>query len=206
MSTIHLTPNLVPPVIRAQYSGQKIQAEICESVHIPCNAGLWDGGSRDTYRALRLSDGAEIPLSDGDAAFHGKQQDQTYTLAAGIVVINHCIFRGKDMGIRIYMHPDNAAPLLPAPSDLPPYGRLVLTLTRDKKSSYQGRDRYAMGAEEMEYCRGIDDTYSRKHIGLGPSLPYPTRAQWDEAKAELIARGLLNKAGAITPAGRNAIG
>ena len=32
----------------------------------------------------------------------------------------------------------------------------------------------------------------------------PTRAQWDEAKAALIGRGLLNKAGAITVTGRNA--
>lgn len=33
-----------------------------------------------------------------------------------------------------------------------------------------------------------------------------TREHWDEAKACLIAKKLLTKAGAITPEGRNAVG
>jgi hypothetical protein len=36
--------------------------------------------------------------------------------------------------------------------------------------------------------------------------PFPTREQWDAAKSALIARGLINKNGAITSAGRNARG
>jgi hypothetical protein len=32
-----------------------------------------------------------------------------------------------------------------------------------------------------------------------------SREQWEEAKASLISKGLLNKAGAITVNGRNAL-
>ena len=33
---------------------------------------------------------------------------------------------------------------------------------------------------------------------------FPTRAEWDGAKAELIRRGFLDKRGTLTVAGRNA--
>jgi hypothetical protein len=33
---------------------------------------------------------------------------------------------------------------------------------------------------------------------------FPTREQWQAAKDSLISKGLLNKAGAVTPKGRNA--
>ena len=79
-------------------------------------------------------------------------------------------------------------------------------MTATRKSSYNGRDRYEMGRDELSYTpRGADDSYARKQIGLDAGLAYPTRTQWDVAKAGLIARGLLQKNGAITPAGRNAL-
>jgi hypothetical protein len=200
-ATVHLTRDQVPAIFRTMHSGLKFKAVIGETVHIPASAGMWDGGSRDTYRALRLQDGAEIPLSNGDAAYHGSQTDQTVSLGGGIVVVRSSVFCGKDMGLTIYMHPSDAAPLLPVPSDLPAYGRLVLMCTAGFKASYGGKDRYQMGQEECRY--GGDHTMRR--YGIRDAMDYPTRAQWDAAKAELIGRGLLNKAGAITVAGRNAI-
>ena len=41
------------------------------------------------------------------------------------------------------------------------------------------------------------------HIMVGTDYPYDL-GDWDAAKNALIARGMLNKAGAITTAGRNA--
>jgi len=36
-------------------------------------------------------------------------------------------------------------------------------------------------------------------------IPFPTRGEWEQAKADLYSKGYLNKAGAITVKGRNAI-
>jgi hypothetical protein len=91
------------------------------------------------------------------------------------------------MGLTFYVHPQNAAALLPAPSaELSEHEQIVLNATCSLKSSHNGRDRYQMACEH----------YSRD--------PLMTREQWNLAKASLQAKGLLNKAGAVTVAGKNA--
>ena len=115
-------------------------------------------------------------------------------LVPGIAVVEHSMFCGKDMGLTFHVHPDNAAKLLPAPTaELTAHEKLVLQATCSFKSSYGGKDRYQMMADEVRYA-------SSKHV----QEPFPTREQWDAAKQSLIGRGMLNKAGAVTPCGRNA--
>jgi hypothetical protein len=93
------------------------------------------------------------------------------------------------MGLTFYVHPDNATKLLPAPqAELTAFEKIVLSATASYKSSYAGMDRYEMARRD---CRN--------------GTPFPTRDDWALAKQTLINLGLLNKAGAITPAGRNAI-
>ncbi len=41
-------------------------------------------------------------------------------------------------------------------------------------------------------------------MGFERANQIPTRDEWNAAKTTLISKGLLNKAGAVTPAGRNA--
>jgi len=191
-TTLYLDRNSVPDVLRGAYRGNKFRVVVTESVHIPSHAGLWDGGSRDTFRGVRLTDGAEVPLSDNmSAPWDAKRQDFTAKLVPGIAVVEHSTFCGKDMGLRIYVHPSDAAPMLSAPVELTAVERLVLDYTNGRKSSYAGKDRFQMAVEDLRYNkRGIDRL---------------DRAIWDEAKSALISRGLLNKAGAITTAGRNAV-
>jgi hypothetical protein len=120
-------------------------------------------------------------------------RDINVTLKPGFAVLEHSIFCGKDMGLTFYLHPDNATKLLPPVHDISPYERLVLRATASLKSSYNGRDRYQMaqGYENANYLKANN-------------LSYPTREQWESAKQSLVGKGLLNKAGAVTPAGRNA--
>jgi hypothetical protein len=194
--SIYLEPDKVPQVIRGRYAGRKFQAVIGETMHIPATAGMWEGGSRETYHGLRLADGADVSLSDGDAAWAGKQADRTMTLEPGIVVIRSSVFQGRDMGLTIFMHPATAAPLLPAPiDDITEVEQLVLNYTAHRKSSYGGKDRYEMMVDDRAPWRSWSDKAGQ---------PVPTREEWNAAKVTLAERGLLNKAGAITPAGRNA--
>lgn len=195
MQTIYLTKDQVPAHLRNGYSGNKFKARVTGTVDIPSTAGLWEGGSRTTHQLIRLSDGALLPLTDVSAPWDNLRQSRNIALEPGIAVIEHSIFCGKDMGLTFCLHPDDVAAMLPAPvADLSDIEKLVLNATKSFKSSYGGKDRYQMACDELRY-----GAYAGKYAA-------PTRAQWDAAKQSLIARGYLNKAGAITVSGRNAIG
>jgi hypothetical protein len=194
--TIYLDKSAVPAALRGSYTGTKFEVEVCTSVHIPMTAGLWDGGSRDTYTAIRTVDGSTVTLSDSiHAPWDAARRSQDVTLTPGICVVEHRIFCGKDMGLRFYLHPVDAAPLLPAPAqEMTACEQLVLNYTVSRKSSYMGKDRYAMARDDLRYG----------YVPEGAPRPVmPSRGDWDAAKTALIARGLLNKAGAITTLGKN---
>lgn len=181
----------VPAQLRGGYTGKKFEAVVTQSVTIPFSAGNWSGGSRDTYRLVNIETGESMAASDDmSAPWDRQRKDRTVELRPGFAVIRHTIFCGKDLGLTFFVHPDNAAKLLPAPMELTMLEKAILIATRQFKSSYMGRDRYDMMRDDCRY----------------PAGPFPTRAEWDSAKADLITKGMLNKAGAITVKGRNAIG
>lgn len=190
-STVYLEPNQVPPQIRGDYTGTKFQAVVCETVTIPADAGLWSEGSRETFKVVRLADGAALDAANHAAApWDGTRRDVVVRLEPGIAVVEHSFFRGKDMGLRIHVCPTDAAPMLPAPPAMVPEERTILMAHARLKSSYGGKDRYELAMEQAEY----DKDWKRM-----------TRTEWDTVKALLIAGGYLNKAGAITTKGRNAV-
>lgn len=180
MTTIirHLDRNDVPRVLLGDYTGRQLCAQITDAVTIPATAGLWDGGSRDTFKAVQLSNGATVTMADADA-FDGRQRDRRVTIPAGIAVIRRSIFQGRDTGLTIYIRPEDAAPLLPAPSlALNADARAVLDAARSLKPAYR--------ADECAR-QGID------------------AACYAELKNALIGGGYLNAAGAITTKGKNAL-
>jgi len=191
MQTIYLDPKQVPAQLRGSYNGKKFKAIVCEQITIPGEAGLWSGGSRDSYYAISLDgdgNGKMVQASDNfSAPWSRDRQDRTHQMRPGMAIVKHTIFQGQDLGLTYYVHPDSAAKLLPAPSaELSDHEQIVLNATCGYKSSYNGKDRYELARP-----------YS-------PTEPYPTRDEWNVAKASLISKGLLNKAGAVTVAGRNA--
>lgn len=192
MTEIVLDARDVPAHLRGLcgYSGRTYAARVVETVTIPADAGLWSGGSRCVYHAVRLADGADGAAADHDAAPWDARGDRRVQLRPGFAIVRHSISCGRDLGLTFFVHPADAAPMLPAPVHLDPTERLVLKYTCERKSSYGGRDRYDMAQDDARWTKD--------------AAPFPTRAQWDDAKARLIARGLLNKAGAATTAGRNA--
>lgn len=193
-STVYLDAAQVPASIRGNYTGKQFRAIVTDSVFIPADAGLWSGGSRTTYRAVNIETGAARPVSDDmSSPWSESRADRRVDLRDGLVVVSHVYFCGKDLGLTIYVNPSNAAALLPAPVEMAPLLRLVLKYTKERKSSYNGRDRFDMLCDDLRY--------SADKMGLDF---IPTRAQWDAAKADLIGDGYLNRAGAITTKGKNA--
>lgn len=188
-----LEKNQVPQHLRGDYSGNKFRAESCTEVTIPMDAGLWSGGSRETYRHVRLSDGAMVDAVNHNEAPWGNRKERTIKLEPGFCVVKHIIFCGKDLGLAFYVHPDDVAKILPAPSvDLTENEKTVLWATCSFKSSYGGRDRYEMARENKS-------PYWQKD-----APKFMSRDEWNAAKASLVASGHLSANGAITPKGRNA--
>lgn len=187
METVYLSPNEVPEVLRRAcrgYAGTKFKVRAATQVRFDDNA--WSGGTKSDYWGLDLATGElfDPPRNDYGTPFTGGVP--TVELEPGKAIVEHSRFCGRDTGITFHLHPENVALALPAPSELSADELIVLVATRSLKSSYGGISNYRL--HEASGYTGI------------------TAGRWEAAKAALIGRGLLNKAGAITPAGRNAAG
>jgi hypothetical protein len=189
MQTIYLTGKepMVRDIARATYptyAGNKFKLAISDGT-VNC-ASCWGGGSRDYFVFLNLATMERTGTMPAQSAFDRKVDGlDAVPMQPGFAIVEHSIFCGKDMGLTIHIHPDNATPLLPAPNELSADESTCLKYTCGRKSSYAGIPDYRF--HEAHQRTGI------------------TRNAWLAAKASLIAKGLLNKAGAITPAGRNAV-
>lgn len=152
----------------------------------------WEGGSRDYYAIVNMNTGKVKQVPENGTPWSGKPWRISKLPPNFAVVRSH---RGRFQEITIYVNPENISKMLPAPEELPWAEKVVLAATRSFKSSYMGRDRRDMANREMEniFAKDLGSTHISKQ-------------EWDAAKQSLIQKGMLNKAGAITDKGRNAIG
>lgn len=144
----------------------------------------WSGGSRDTFVLLNIGSDKSAHVPENGTPFTMQFKELT-ELPLNCVLAEHSIFCGKDMGITLYVHPDNLTALLPKPVELSREQRIVLKYTAMLKPSYNGISNYRFHTANRDTGIALE--------------------QWESAKAECVAKGLLNKAGAITGNGRNQI-
>lgn len=182
MQTIYLDPNQVPSHWKGDYRGKTFRACITESVNVADSTMRWDNGSRSVFTIWNGEHSAIVP----EIKAWPHYGEQMIVLKPGCVLVEHAIVAGKDYGITIYAHPDDVVKSLAAPEpDLTDDEKAVLYATRRFKSSYAGRDRREMFNMEQFNKRPIEQD------------------QWDNAKALLIEKKLLNAKGALTTAGKN---
>lgn len=72
----------------------------------------WDGGSRNYFKILRLEDGSLMDVPQNGTIFDKMNFSNTSYPAVGYAVVEHTIFCGKDLGLRLYVHPDDMVPEL----------------------------------------------------------------------------------------------
>lgn len=184
--TIHLDPKQVPARLLGTYTGRKLKARVADSVTLMDTS--WSGGTRSTYLAVELATGraASLPGNPDPVQFGGNQEGKSIDLKPGFMIREHSIFCGKDMGLTFHLLDVDAQKFLPAEEELTKPEKIVLAATAGLKASYGG-------IKNFRFVEASKDT--------GIEL-----ADWEAAKAALIERKLLNRAGAITVTGRNAIG
>lgn len=164
------------------YNGKKIEL----STSIPSKlTSYWDGGSKTEYVFYGLADGKIYHVESNHPFFEAGRPSQLNGLPKGVILVSHIIFCGKDIGIRIYANTEDITPMLPLKIEISDNEKIVLAFTAHLKSSYAGISNYR-----------FHEAHQKKGINL---------EDWDKTKIDLINKGLLNKAGAITPKGRNAI-
>ena len=161
------------------YTGRKFKLN--NSGHPVRITSYWDGGSRNYFSAVDLTTNARVDVPQNGTPFDGGPvAPGGVAVPAGFMIAEHSIFAGKDMGITFYVDPGTSTQFLPAPVELTSDETRVLECTRSYKSSYAGIKHYRF-----------------HQSGL-------TRDAWDTASNSLKSKKLLNRAGAITTAGRNA--
>ena len=144
----------------------------------------WVGGSRDYFAFVRLADMAALPVPTNGNMFVGGLP--AVEIPTGCVLVEHSIFCGRDHGITFHVRSDEAMALLPPPAAPLPWAQLVvLTATASLKSSHGG-------------VKNLRQHEATRETGI-------VAADYEDAKAELVASGHLNAAGAITPKGRNVL-
>jgi hypothetical protein len=163
------------------YRGRKVSAKVDNSVTL--HNTYWDEGTRSTYYVVRLADFTQVRppqyLPHLPPEFGGPKTPVSIAVNPGHVVVEHAMFCHHDMGLTITFHLADVNRLsLPASVSLTEAERCVLILTASLTPA--GRARWR---EEHRV----------------------SKEQWSEVCEPLIARRLLTKQGAITPAGHNAI-
>lgn len=177
------TPEVKAIVARAfpEYSGKHYKVEPFRG---PMRLeSYWSGGSRDYWCAVKLTDGQTASVPENGTPFEPAVGELAELPENTALVLHHY---GNYSYCCVYVRPDNLNRLaLPAAVELTRDQKVVLCATARLKSSYGGISNYRFHE-------------AHRRIGI-------TQEGWDQAKAELITRGLLNRAGAISNAGRNAV-
>jgi len=93
-----------------EYRGRKFTIEFVPTLMI-YNTN-WAGGSRNTYTAI-ASNGKTARLSI-PAPWVNIVEGKTIEITPNIMIVKHCIFCGRDLGITIYAHPVHLPKWLPA--------------------------------------------------------------------------------------------
>ena len=173
----------VQPIISAtfpNYTGTKVEVRPAHEAPQELRS-YWDGGSRNSYAFYNLDTRQTLSVHSNHPSFEPTHPSQLAELPAHVVLVEHIIFCGKDLGLRLYGH---LAHLLPAPSaEVSQEEKIVLTATRSLKNSYGGKT-------------GIRKHEAMRETGI-------TAEAYDTAYQSCIAAGYLNTAGAITVKGKN---
>lgn len=185
---MYLTPSdnpLIAAVCKVafpDYTGKKCQLHYTDH---PINmASYWSGGSRNFYVIVRLSDMKVMSIPQQSMFDPQINGIEAFVIPQGYVVVEHCIFCGKDMGLTVNARTDGIKLIAEQAPELTRAEIMVLVATKALKSSYGGVSDYR--AHEL------------RRKGL-------TMKQVDDARRHLRELKLLDARNAITNAGRNVV-
>jgi hypothetical protein len=108
-----VTKKEVAPIVAAcfpEYKGRKFSIAAARTYAL---TNYWDGGSRNYCVAYDLATGKRADALSSTANPFRPEAHGVIEIPAGVVIVEHSISCGKDVGICIYVRPENLAKLLP---------------------------------------------------------------------------------------------
>ena len=186
MSVIYTQDQSVTRLVKQaypDYSGKHISVEPIDPARTINCSSYWDSGHRDYFVFLALVAGADTRIeAPQQSAYDPKVAGiDAVTLPKGIVCVQRT-FAGSREYVRVLVRSDDIAPgMLPAAVELTEQERACLKATKSLKNSYAGETDLRRRSTNMSV------------------------EEWKATQETLQKRGMLNKAGAITDAGRNAL-
>lgn len=156
---MYVTRDKIPTcVLRAfpDYRGPKFELRPAEKVRLyDLN---WAGGTRNEYAAVHL-DTREIASAgcwNMVAPWNNPAEGAEFVLPPRVCVVQHAIFCGKDLGLRVHARPEDLAPLLPVPAALPEFDVHVLAAIAGYVSGEYRRDALARLGDVVEVAAAVD--------------------------------------------------
>lgn len=107
-----------------EYKGRKIR--IAYNVKKLSLRSFWDGGSKSAFVIIRLQDMKRLPAPTSHPVFDRVQGVDDFIIPEGYIVIEHIIFQGKDLGLRI--HVPGEFGLLPETTEEPELTKIQITV------------------------------------------------------------------------------
>lgn len=172
------TVDMIVKAAFPDYTGNKIQSEVVDTVSVYNTS--WDEGNKRDYVIVQLSTMRAITISDCP---YGMIDNRTIKVEPGYIICVR-VYSGVNTYVYLYCSANDITPSLEHKEELSKNEMIVLIATRSYKSSYAGISNY------------------RFHQASGRI----TLENWESTKKSLIDNGYLNKAGAITIKGKNAVG
>ncbi len=109
MEELKLRKRDVATIVEAaypEYTGRKFSLVFKERYYMN---DYWSGGSRTYVTALKLENG-RLGLSSPDVAAQNPFNQKAHVefdIPKNVMLVEHVFFCGKDLGIRIIIHPDS---------------------------------------------------------------------------------------------------
>jgi hypothetical protein len=104
--------SVVQPLLNAahiMYHGRKIKVKFTTTVTFYDTN--WSGGTRNQYTGVK-GDGSSLTYQ-APAPWVNPVEGKTFELTPDIIVIEHSVFCGKDLGLTIFVHPSYLPKWLP---------------------------------------------------------------------------------------------
>jgi hypothetical protein len=114
MKTIKIPTKEIRWLTDQAFSTRKREVRVVIGERVSFHNTFWDGGSKNTYRAVQLESGATANLITGSSPWTAIAEGTSITLEPGIAIVEESVFCGKTMALRLYLHPANITPALEA--------------------------------------------------------------------------------------------
>jgi hypothetical protein len=155
------TVKRIVSVAYPNYRGRKIKL----STSIPSRLdSYWDGGSRDYYVFVHLDTMKAIEVHSNHPFFEADRPRELKALPPRVLIVRHCYFCGKDMGLTIIGNESDFSKLIPenTGTDLTEKEKRILDIYRGIKSFARPDYLRKLGATSQEMDSLVEREYLKR--------------------------------------------